>query len=159
MAQRSLVLQLQADRLHAVHDLGVADEDLVVHARRLGQPIADASVIRHFRKGDRTASIGWLHLILGAADEVRQPLILDQFARPYGLRVVPDEDLASDARGPQDRLLAVVAAVGELAAVVRSALADDGDFDAEERSRTRQVLEAVRSEVVAMDAILAAGGG
>lgn len=119
MDPRSPLARAQTNRLTELRQLGVCtDESLVAHFRALEQPYS-RSMLSRIRSGERVAPLGLLDLLLGHATPAERIAILDLWARPWGLCVVPLGDHPSGARSILDLALDLVSLVGALLALVR----------------------------------------
>lgn len=66
------------------------DESLAAHLRALGIS-CDRSTLWRYRSGERTAPLALLALLLSHCDEQQRIAVLEIWARPLGLVVLPQE--------------------------------------------------------------------
>lgn len=91
MSPRSHLARIQRQRLTEIAELQIlTDESLAAHLRALEIP-CDRSTLVRYRSGERTAPLALLDLILGHCDEGERIAVLEIWARPFGLLVVPQE--------------------------------------------------------------------
>lgn len=89
MDPRSPLARSQTQRLTELQQLGICtDESLVAHLRVLQQPYS-RSMLSRIRSGERVAPLGLLDLLLSHATPAERVEILELWARPWGLCVVP----------------------------------------------------------------------
>lgn len=123
MDPRSPLARSQTRRLTELKELDIcSDEALVAHFRALEQPYS-RSMLSRIRSGERVAPLGLLDLILSHATLAERIAILDLWARPWGLCVVP----LGDHPGPRsltELALDLVSLVGALVALVRRPAAE-----------------------------------
>lgn len=142
MNPRSPLSRHQRALMQGVRSLGCCtDESLVAHLDSVGERIDRTTLVR-WRKGERTAPLGLLPVMLGHVDDPAS--VLDLLARPLGLRVVPDCDPDSDGRSLTDRAMQLVELAGEVAKAVRGPRADD------QLERAAAALRRCAAEIEAM---------
>lgn len=118
MNPRSPLARSQTKRLAELSDLGICtDESLSTHLRSLGQPCSRSAISR-YREGNRAAPLGLLDLLLSHASPDERVAILELWARPFGLAVVPEEGTSSGP-GLLGLALELVSLVGRVVGIVR----------------------------------------
>lgn len=128
-SSRSAIRNHQVNVLTEAHQLGLfTDASLAAACAQVGEDIDRTSLVK-MRSGDRPAPLGLLPILLEHVDD--PAAVLDVLARPHGLRVVADADVATDERGLAVRALELTEKVGAVCSRVRAALYD-GRTDAEE---------------------------
>lgn len=114
---RSPLLRLQADLLRHVRRRGLTTDDaLAAELTALGHPCDRTTLVR-YRKGERTAPLGLLQVILDHVDEPRE--VLEHLAAPHGLRVESAEEATVEG-DLSDAILELAELVGAVARVVRA---------------------------------------
>lgn len=89
MKPTSPLAKVQVETLTQLRALGVCtDESLSTFLRALGQPCS-VSVLRKYRQGRRSAPLALLVFILQHCTLGERIAVLNLFAWPLGLRVVP----------------------------------------------------------------------
>lgn len=153
MDRRSSLSRQQRQLLEGIRALGLCtDESVSCRLAELGETVDRTTLVR-WRSGERTAPLGLLPILLGHVDD--PAAILDLLARPLGLRVVEDVDVATDERGLVDRALEVAERSGAVVSTLRTAIAD-GQVDDLERRRALTAVEDARRALTELAVVLGA---